>query len=206
MELTLWTDVSGIRSADPKLVESTNPIATLSLDEAYIAAKSGLKLLIEPMLELMAAYRLILVFRNAFDPGGDKTVVSSEGVSCGRQFVVVKSGLYCVSSKWPIGTAMAGSGLFSCLFSDLNTNVLISEELRDMDFASGNYTLTEDTTLIVAVNCPKNRAAATIAALAEAANGLELLYYSYSCAENILTILAHTSKIHKYLEIVAADY
>lgn len=50
-EVIFWTDVEGIRSADPKIVERTKPIPELSFDDAEIASLNGLKLIHPAMIE-----------------------------------------------------------------------------------------------------------------------------------------------------------
>lgn len=49
--VTIWTDVEGVRTADPSICSGTFPIEHLHYDQARIAASYGLKLLYPTMIE-----------------------------------------------------------------------------------------------------------------------------------------------------------
>lgn len=49
-DVTIWTDVEGVRTADPSICSGTLPIAHLHYDQARIAAAYGLKLLYPTMI------------------------------------------------------------------------------------------------------------------------------------------------------------
>lgn len=49
--VTIWTDVEGVRTADPSICSGTLPIEHLHYDQARIAAAYGLKLLYPTMIE-----------------------------------------------------------------------------------------------------------------------------------------------------------
>jgi aspartate kinase len=76
-ELIIWTDVEGIRSADPKIINRTLPIETLSYNEALMLGNSGLKLIYPPMIDRAEKNKIKLIFRSAFEPNGDSTIISS---------------------------------------------------------------------------------------------------------------------------------
>jgi aspartokinase/homoserine dehydrogenase 1 len=76
-EITIWTDVSGIRSADPKYIMKTIGIPHLEYAQAQELADNGLKLLHHWMLDLPMQYSIPVCIANAFDEMGEKTFISN---------------------------------------------------------------------------------------------------------------------------------
>ena len=76
-EIIIWTDVSGIRSADPKYITNTKSIPALEYAEAQELAQNGLKLLHHWMLDVPKKYSIPVSIANAFDDLGEKTVISN---------------------------------------------------------------------------------------------------------------------------------
>ncbi len=77
-ELILWTDVKGIRTADPKIVNNTKLISSLSFDEARILSDNGLKLIYPDMLDLAESANISITYKSANYPTGGTSVISSE--------------------------------------------------------------------------------------------------------------------------------
>lgn len=77
-EITIWTDVCGIRSSDPKHIVNTIAIPRLSYIQAQELANNGLKLLHHWMLDLPLKHSIPVSIANAFDDEGEKTIISNE--------------------------------------------------------------------------------------------------------------------------------
>lgn len=77
-EIAIYADVAGVRSIDPKYSDSSYPIGAISFDQAYFAAKNGLKLIHPKMIDFVANNSLKLTFRSAVAPEGDFTLVGKE--------------------------------------------------------------------------------------------------------------------------------
>ena len=75
-EIVIWTDVSGIRSADPKYILNTHGIPALEYTEAQELAQNGLKLLHHWMIDVPMKYAVPVCIANAFDDLGEKTIIS----------------------------------------------------------------------------------------------------------------------------------
>ena len=75
-EIIIWTDVSGIRSADPKYVLNTHVIPALEYSEAQELAHNGLKILHHWMIDVPMKYAVPVCIANAFDDQGEKTIIS----------------------------------------------------------------------------------------------------------------------------------
>lgn len=72
-DIIFWTDVEGIRTADPKIVSVTLGINEMNYEDAYKSSMLGLKLLHHNMIEFAERHNLNLIFRSVFNPEGDYT-------------------------------------------------------------------------------------------------------------------------------------
>ncbi len=75
-EVTFWTDVEGIRSADPLLVDDTVGIDEINYEDAYRASIFGLKLIHYKMIKFAESSNIKLVFRSIFNPLGNSTQIN----------------------------------------------------------------------------------------------------------------------------------
>jgi aspartate kinase len=73
--ITLWTDVLGIRSADPKIITNTIPIKRLNSMQAYILGFNGLKLIYPEMIEYTVRKNISLIYKSAFKPDSESTYI-----------------------------------------------------------------------------------------------------------------------------------
>jgi len=76
--ITFWTDVCGIRTADPKVVKNSLPVSALSYEDAFKAASNGLKLIHPQMLEHISNQKISLVYKSAFEPVADETMIAEQ--------------------------------------------------------------------------------------------------------------------------------
>lgn len=72
-DIIFWTDVEGIRTADPKIASVTLGISEMNYEDAYKSSMLGLKLLHHNMIEFAEKHNLNLIFRSVFNPEGDYT-------------------------------------------------------------------------------------------------------------------------------------
>lgn len=80
-ELTIWTDVSGVMTADPSLVEDAYPVARLSYREALELAGLGLKMLHPRTVLPLVASGIPMRIRNTMRPDDPGTCVDAVGSS-----------------------------------------------------------------------------------------------------------------------------
>lgn len=77
-EIQIWTDIDGMHNNDPRFVENTKPVSTLSFDEAAELAYFGAKIL-HPTCVLPAKINNIPVrLLNTMDPKAHGTLISAE--------------------------------------------------------------------------------------------------------------------------------
>ena len=77
--VTIWTDVEGVRSTDPKLGVETVGRPSFTYEQARHVAHHGLKLMYPTMIEPVESKGIPIRIASALVPRGDKTVVSSQG-------------------------------------------------------------------------------------------------------------------------------
>lgn len=81
-EVTLWTDVDGILTADPRVVPDARPIREMSYREASDLAKLGAKVLHPKTLRPVMQSGIPLSIRNTFAPDRPGTKITAAG-PCG---------------------------------------------------------------------------------------------------------------------------
>ncbi len=87
-DLTVYTDVDGIRSADPMVVHGTRKIESLSYARAYTMATAGMKLLYPTMIEPLRAARIPLRIRGLHHPDSVGTLIA-DGTGSSRQSAII---------------------------------------------------------------------------------------------------------------------
>ena len=77
-ETLIWTDVNGVHTADPSLVEQAQTIADLSYDEAEAMARLGAKVLHEGMFEPVRTQQIPIRILNSRSPEAEGTVIRAQ--------------------------------------------------------------------------------------------------------------------------------
>lgn len=88
-EVVIWTDVEGVRSADPHQFEHTSSRPHLSYSEARIAAQEGLKLLHPTMIEPSERAGIPIRIASAYRPDGQSTIIDGNA-GTGQPIVIVR--------------------------------------------------------------------------------------------------------------------
>ncbi|MBT8323028.1 MAG: aspartate kinase, partial [Eudoraea sp.] len=83
-ELQIWTDVSGMFTANPKLVSQAKAIAEISYQEAMELSHFGAKVLYPPTIQPVLAKGIRIRIKNTFDPEASGTLISKGQVQTGR--------------------------------------------------------------------------------------------------------------------------
>jgi aspartokinase/homoserine dehydrogenase 1 len=76
-QITIWTDVDGILSADPRRVPEAVVLDTISYNEAWELAYFGAKVLHPRTMEPAVARGIPLVIRNTFNPSHPGTLIAA---------------------------------------------------------------------------------------------------------------------------------
>lgn len=76
--LEIWTDVSGMFTANPKIVKQAHPIETISYQEAMELSHFGAKVLYPPTIQPVLKLNIPIVIKNTFEPDALGTYISSQ--------------------------------------------------------------------------------------------------------------------------------
>lgn len=76
--LEIWTDVSGMFTANPKIVKQAHPIESISYQEAMELSHFGAKVLYPPTIQPVLKLNIPIVIKNTFDPEAAGTYISSD--------------------------------------------------------------------------------------------------------------------------------
>lgn len=83
-ELQIWTDVSGMFTANPRLVRQARPIPRISYEEAMELSHFGAKVLYPPTIQPVLEAGIPIRIKNTFEPGKEGTLIHAEGNTAGR--------------------------------------------------------------------------------------------------------------------------
>ncbi len=74
--LEIWTDVSGMYTANPKLVKQAKPIPHISYEEAMELSHFGAKVLYPPTIQPVLSKGISIVIKNTFQPESAGTLIT----------------------------------------------------------------------------------------------------------------------------------
>ena len=77
-ELTIWTDVEGVMSADPRKVDGAKVVKNLSYNEAMELAYFGAKVIHPKTLSPLMKQKISMFIRNTFNPDANGSKISAE--------------------------------------------------------------------------------------------------------------------------------
>ncbi len=82
--LEIWTDVSGMMTADPRWVSGAKVISAISYQEAMELSHFGAKVLYPPTIQPVLGKGIPIVIKNTFDPGAPGTLIGKDAASNGN--------------------------------------------------------------------------------------------------------------------------
>lgn len=77
-QLEIWTDVSGMFTTNPKLVNQAYPIAKISYQEAMELSHFGAKVLYPPTVQPVLALQIPIHIKNTLEPNAAGTIISNQ--------------------------------------------------------------------------------------------------------------------------------
>src|ERR1700722_2060874 len=83
--LEIWTDVSGMMTADPRLVSNPRLIPYISYQEAMELSPFGAKVIYPPTIQPVMRKGIPVWIKNTFSPADPGTVIEFESVQNGRR-------------------------------------------------------------------------------------------------------------------------
>ncbi len=79
--LEIWTDVSGMMSADPRFVKNVRQISHITYREAMELSHFGAKVIYPPTIQPVMAKGIPVLVKNTFAPADQGTLIESESVT-----------------------------------------------------------------------------------------------------------------------------
>ena len=126
--IEMWTDVSGIYTADPKLVRQARTVKNLSFQEAMELSHFGTKVLYAPALLPILSKEISLHIRNTFDPEAPGTVVCNAIPNINGSTIrgisnIDNVALFTVEGPGMVGATHLSKRLFE-VFSAIGVNII----------------------------------------------------------------------------------
>ncbi len=75
-QLQIWTDVSGMYTANPKLVKQAKPVSHISYQEAMELSHFGAKVIYPPTIHPVLEKDIPIIIKNTFDPEAAGTLIT----------------------------------------------------------------------------------------------------------------------------------
>ncbi|RLD21731.1 MAG: bifunctional aspartate kinase/homoserine dehydrogenase I, partial [Bacteroidetes bacterium] len=117
--LEIWTDVSGVMTADPRLVSRAHPIASLSYAEAMELSFFGAKVIYPPTIQPLVRAEIPIYIKNTLEPGDPGTMITRESKDAQSTVKGISSipdiGLITVSGSGMIGVPGTAMRMFTAM-------------------------------------------------------------------------------------------
>ena len=143
--LEIWTDVSGMMTADPRLTNNARIINSISYQEAMELSHFGAKVIYPPTIQPVMNAKIPLWIKNTFEPGHAGTLIESEAGANGS----IVRGISSISNITLIsleGSGMVGiPGFSKRLFESLSNEkinvILITQSSSEHSICVGIETV-----------------------------------------------------------------
>jgi aspartokinase/homoserine dehydrogenase 1 len=129
--LEIWTDVSGMFTANPKMVKQAFPLKEISYHEAMELSHFGAKVLYPPTIRPVLELNIPILIKNTFEPEAPGTLINREG---NLDFGPVKGishlpniSLLTLEGTWMVGIPGSSKRLFEALSNEKINVILITQ-------------------------------------------------------------------------------
>jgi bifunctional aspartokinase / homoserine dehydrogenase 1 len=146
--LEIWTDVSGMMTADPRLTSNARIIPTISYQEAMELSHFGAKVIYPPTIQPVMGKNIPVVIKNTFSPADKGTIIQNhEGTSpeeAGKKGDIVRGissinnmALISLEGSGMIGIPGFSKRLFEALSSEKINVILITQSSSEHSICVG---------------------------------------------------------------------
>ena len=129
--LDIWTDVSGMMTADPRWVPNARPIPTISYKEAMELSHFGAKVIYPPTIQPVMSRNIPVWVKNTFAPNDNGTLIRNELGSAGQTISGISSinkiALLSLEGSGMIGIPGFSKRLFEALANEKINVILITQ-------------------------------------------------------------------------------
>ncbi len=127
----IWTDVSGMMTADPRLVSTAKVIPQISYQEAMELSHFGAKVIYPPTIQPVMKKQIPVWIKNTFSPKDEGTIIESATVKNSNSIRGISSinsvVLLCLEGSGMIGIPGFSKRLFEALASEKINVILITQ-------------------------------------------------------------------------------
>ncbi|MFN3665761.1 MAG: bifunctional aspartate kinase/homoserine dehydrogenase I [Sediminibacterium sp.] len=139
--LEIWTDVSGMMTADPRMVSNAKPIAQISYQEAMELSHFGAKIIYPPTIQPVMLKNIPVWVKNTFEPEAHGTLIESRSSST-SEFIRGISSITSISLLSLEGSGMVGipgfsKRLFESLANEQINVILITQSSSEHSICVG---------------------------------------------------------------------
>jgi aspartokinase/homoserine dehydrogenase 1 len=136
-EVVIWTDVDGVLTADPRLVEDARTLREISYNEAAELAYFGAKVLHPKTLRPVAEARIPVWIRNSFAPERRGTKITATGHPTARGVKAITAikdvSLITVGGRGIVGQLGVAARTFAAVAEARSNVMLISQSSSEND-------------------------------------------------------------------------
>ncbi len=127
--LEIWTDVSGVYTANPKIVSQARPIKNISYREAMELSHFGAKVIYPPTVQPLLDKKIELKIKNTFFPENRGTLISNSNRKNSGQIVkgitfIDQVSILCIEGSGMIGIPGYSKRFFEVI-SNNNINIIM---------------------------------------------------------------------------------
>jgi aspartokinase/homoserine dehydrogenase 1 len=139
--LEIWTDVSGMMTADPRMVQNAKEIAEISYQEAMELSHFGAKVIYPPTIQPVMQKNIPVWIKNTFDPTHAGTIIKNESPS-DKNFIRGISSindicLLCLEGSGMVGIPGFSKRLFDALAKKQINIILITQSSSEHSICVG---------------------------------------------------------------------
>jgi len=139
--LEIWTDVSGMMTADPRLVQNAKPIHRISYQEAMELSHFGAKIIYPPTIQPVMSKNIPVWIKNTFAPDEYGTLIENESAAT-DSFIRGISSISSISLLSLEGSGMIGipgfsKRLFEALANETVNVILITQSSSEHSICVG---------------------------------------------------------------------
>lgn len=139
--LEIWTDVSGMMTADPRLVQNAKPIQRISYQEAMELSHFGAKIIYPPTIQPVMSKNIPVWIKNTFAPGQYGTLIENESAVT-DSFIrgissINKISLLSLEGSGMIGIPGFSKRLFEALANESVNVILITQSSSEHSICVG---------------------------------------------------------------------
>ncbi|MEO6288762.1 MAG: bifunctional aspartate kinase/homoserine dehydrogenase I [Ginsengibacter sp.] len=144
----IWTDVSGMMTADPRLVSNAKIIQQLSYQEAMELSHFGAKVIYPPTIQPVMSKGIPVSIKNTFSPGDSGTLIHNEVEENGNTIRGISSignlALLSLEGSGMVGIPGFSKRLFESLSGEKINVVLITQSSSEHSICVGIDAATAD--------------------------------------------------------------